>query len=175
MGFPPETSQTCWRKESASPSPPSAPLTCTWSWSNVRKTKRKRLKVKSIPRKPKDLFFFFLWPHTRGRSTRSGPWQEITGSDVTSGHRSQGIQGVCVGGRGVIVASSTSALSYSFQAAASGPGCHLGSSWHAEAAPTWPAAAAAAPSTSGGHSHPPVTPMLLAFTPINAHANVLMM
>lgn len=85
----------------------------------------------------------------------------ITGSDVTSGHCSRGsegvgVWGVCVLGWGVgsLAARSASALSYSFQASASGPGYHLGSSWHAEPAPSWPAAAR---STNRGHSHLPVT------------------
>lgn len=153
MGFPPETSQTCWRKESASPSPPSAPSTCTWSWSNVRKTKRKQLKVKNIPWKQKTFFFFCDHTHVDirpvvalGRGSLAVTWPLATAA--------RGVR-VCVRGRGAgsLGASSTSASSYSFQAAASGPRCHLGSSWHAEPAPTWPAAH----STSGGHSHLPLT------------------
>lgn len=95
MGFPPGTSLTCWRKESASLSPPSAPLMCTWSWSNVRKTKRIeskhqlmtrltsfspliQLKVRNIHWNVfQDLFFFFFFLRprlAREHSVLSWPW-----------------------------------------------------------------------------------------------------
>lgn len=170
MGFPPETSQTCWRKESASPSPPSAPSTCTWSWSNVRKTKRKQLKVKNIPWKQRT--FFFLWPHTRGHSARRGPWQGIPGSDVTSGHCSPGSEGVCER-KGSGVTWCQLYLSLVLQL----PGCSLWASLSPWLVLTrWTCANLASSTLHQRRSFSPASyPTLFFFTPINAHANVLIM
>lgn len=169
MGFPPETSQTCWRKESASPSPPSAPSTCTWSWSNVRKTKRKQLKVKNIPWKQRT--FFFLWPHTHvdirpvvapGRGLLAVTWPLATAA--------RGVR-VCVRGRGAGVTWCQLYLSLVLQL----PGC---SPW-ASLSPwlvltRWTCANLASSTLHQRRSFSPASyPTLFFFTPINAHANVL--
>lgn len=90
---------------------------------------------------------------------------------LATGARGAVIARVCVyGGGHSVPASPQLHLSLlSFQAAASGPPCHLGSSWHAVPAPTWRAATA-----QRGHSHLPVPRILFFFYSnkcISKHAN----